>query len=196
MITYNANTVFLKPEAVHTALIIIIGIVLIREYILHIRRMNLSRTFTGHTTYWPSVTINRYKVFGFMAITAVLINSSIFISQIDYVRYVTIARNISGENKITYYSSEGIIAGSINSSEKSSLWNIRLYDSPELITSQCSAKISVPVRPDGGRIFLYSGDCLKQLTDGIYYIHLYPSGQENNQILLRLRIRNGSLSEQ
>lgn len=179
----TANIELLQPFAMEIALIIIIGIVLIREYILHFRKANLSNMFFGHPTMWSVLTYNKYKAFGFIVIIFAFLLLIPITSNSDLLNYITKAKLIPPVNKITYYSSQGDLAGYISKVYKGQKYRLEFYNNTKAPKILCEGDIPI----SANSAFIYHDNCLRGLENGIYILRL-TSLSSNESITIEFNI--------
>ena len=190
---FNPNSLYLYPPYILVAFSGIIIFVLIREYLLHIHNINMSNFFAGKMTYWPKITSNTYKAFGFVLFLFVFSFSYLSIYQQKNLLYKTRANKISKNGAIISYQSTGLLSGWIDLT-KETTYQASLFNNGRLINPICNKVIHVKQRIDNKRsLFLFEDLCLKTLINGKYYL-LFRELNLNKECLFEFNLKDGKLT--
>ena len=188
------TTPLLLAPAIWIALASITVIVLFREYILHLRRSNLSRLILGHATFWPKATYNPYKVFGFIVFLFAVFLSYSLIYQAGRISYKTQAEKASKEGRIISYDSQGALTGWIKGNIET-YSNVFLFNDRDYSVPLCQGKVSISKISEERSIIIYQDKCLINLIDNTYYLLLVPLNKSNKSYVLEFIVTNKQLQQ-
>jgi hypothetical protein len=192
----------MSPPYFPIAVFVITCISVLVEYVIHIRKANLSGLYLGKTSYWPVKTINPYKAFIVFILVlsfGVLLNQ--FVANKTMESYTTKAAKATKSGKILTYDPKGVITG-IFFDKNYQFIDVFVFSLFEFQIPLCSAKkipitkIEYPLSDGNGHAysFSYTDGCLSSLSDGSYSLLAVPSDRRDNGNLIQFTVRNGSLT--
>lgn len=188
-------SLLLQTGQIRFVIVVITSVVLLREYILHIRKMNLSGVFFGRTSYWLRKTRNNHKVLGMVMVLIAFTTAYSLIYQGKYGDYRSLASKATSEMSIVqYFSKEGKLAGLIDSRLKEPL-SVHLFTHENPSHPFCSGRITFfgkEMMNAGRKPFLFENSCLVDLPDGQYSL-LVSNGRES--VILEFVIFRGQLAK-
>ncbi len=164
------NSIFLLSPYIWIAFTFIVFFVMIREAVLHIENTNMSGFFTGKTTYWPKVSYNAIKIFGFIALVLAVLGSYSFLNR--PVSYKSQAVSAQKNGVIVSYESAGTISGWIRTKTQGNL-TMSLFSGNNLSSPQCELNLNkseVIYDFYGRSVFIISDPCFARLHDGAYHL--------------------------
>jgi hypothetical protein len=201
-VSVNGNvTSLLSPAAVAVALVVIIISVLIREWVLHIAKMNLSNTFTGKKTFWLKQGINPYKVFLFFSLVlsfGFVLNQ--YVSRQTTETYVTQAQRAQKDGVLVSYQTSGTLTGMLFAYTDATEMTI-LKVQPSGVQTVCYANhvpiLKSPIAQKGSRsdvyVFSYTDPCLGNLPDGGYRMVFSHKERATGEKFIEFGIYRGKL---
>ena len=188
------NSVYMKPPILWYALSIITVTVLIREFIIHLKKMNFSYLFFRQTTYWLMVNQNRYKALGFVVFLVLFAFTFSAVMNKDPLVYKSKAMFSTNEGKIILYGQEGTLMGWIREGNQPKI-KIFLFAENKLEKPRCviiSDTIPYSVEPTAS-LFIVHSSCFSKLKDGNYVLLVETQVPLRKVYRLELKVVGGAL---
>lgn len=187
------------PLAIATVVLSIIAI--IREYIIHIKLVNISASYLGPSSYWPKVTVNTYKVFIFFSLllTTTLVLTQFLTSKTRESQQIR-ARKTRGDGTVISYDPSGKLLGMTYApvdqadvllyKKNAQPW-IPLCKETNIHFLQVANNKDSPT-PES-YVFTYSDICLSSLPDGIYSVIISANDTNTQDRVIEFEIYHGLL---
>jgi len=202
----HKEPILMSPQYLAVATVLCTLFALFIEYIVHIKRVNLSGTYLGKTTYWPLKNIHPYKAF---IVISLFLSMTVILNQFTQT---TSSQSISAKASyakkngqiLSYDPQKGTISGTVVYAMKDTSVDGYIFSFTNRDTVLCT-KNHIQLSPftlnstslvqeSHKYLFAFSLPCLTTLPDGSYLLFLiHTNNTKDMGVGIEFTIQNSSL---